>query len=209
MATILVGPDKKKFVVHQALLCSKSPYFTKALTGPFEEGQTGIVKLEDVTPALFRIIVIWLYTGKIVYTASNEDSNIDDELPSADGAFPSLECAKLLTQLPARIPENASTWPKMMLLPLYLLADRLGIKELRTNTIDALNDAISRTGRSMNTIDYRLIEYQTTATSPLRQFAVDHLVYGVKHSPTDLQFWKEISHGLTTEALLKMGQRIP
>ncbi|KAH0014704.1 hypothetical protein KCU78_g8533, partial [Aureobasidium melanogenum] len=57
MATILVGPDKQKFVIHQTLLCSKSQYFTKALTGSFEESQTGVVILEDISPVLFQILV--------------------------------------------------------------------------------------------------------------------------------------------------------
>ena len=76
MATILIGPDQKKFVIHQALLCGKSQYFTKALTGSFVESKTRVVKLEDVSPLLFRMFVSWLYDGKSVYTTSDGRSTI-------------------------------------------------------------------------------------------------------------------------------------
>ncbi|KAH0012092.1 hypothetical protein KCU78_g9828, partial [Aureobasidium melanogenum] len=202
MVTILAGPDQEKFVVHQPLLCSKSQYFNKALTGSFEESKTGIVRLEDVSPVLFRIVVTWLYNGKIVYTTSDDNSNIDQD-------FAGLGYASIPPETPARVHKDTSTWSRHALVGLYLLADRLDIKMLRINTIDALRGAIARTKRGLDAKVYQLIDSNTAAKSPLRKFAVDHLVYGVKHGMADWSFWEQIPHDITTEALLTMGGRLP
>ncbi|KAH0342696.1 hypothetical protein KCU83_g9182, partial [Aureobasidium melanogenum] len=42
------------------------------LIGPDQKNKTRVVKLEDVSPMLFRMFVSWLYDGKSVYTASDE-----------------------------------------------------------------------------------------------------------------------------------------
>jgi hypothetical protein len=108
MATILVGPEETKFVVHQALLCEKSPYFIKALTGSFEESKTDIVKLEHVSPVLFKIVVSWLYYDKIVYTVSEDGLDIG----------PSFARFKSPSELLAEETnaDNTSTWPKQVYL---------------------------------------------------------------------------------------------
>ena len=67
MVTIEVGAEKEHFVVHQSYLCSKSPYFEKALSGSFQEAITRFVRLPDVSPILFRIFVAWLYHGTLSY----------------------------------------------------------------------------------------------------------------------------------------------
>ncbi|KAG9554179.1 hypothetical protein KCU71_g10192, partial [Aureobasidium melanogenum] len=100
MATILVGPDKLLFVIHHTLLCSKSQYFTKALTGSFEESQTGIVILEDVSPVLFQILVTWLHNGKIIYTASDERSNIKQDFASLECSMGESERGNSITKTP-------------------------------------------------------------------------------------------------------------
>jgi hypothetical protein len=140
MATILVGPEETKFVVHQALLCDKSPYFAKALTGAFEESKTGIVKLEDISPFLFNILVSWLYYGKIVYTVSDNGSSVESE-------FADFRRGDELLAGGVNA-DDTSTWPKLLLVELYVRADRLDIKELRTNAIDVLNDSLMHSKRT-------------------------------------------------------------
>lgn len=80
MVTVEVGPGKEHFVVHQSLICDKSRYFAKALSGSFQEGITRFVRLPDVSPILFRIFVAWLYHGKLAYVAT--DTGIDGDFAS-------------------------------------------------------------------------------------------------------------------------------
>jgi hypothetical protein len=68
MVTIEVGAEKEHFVVHQSLLCTKSPYFDKALSGSFQEAITRFIRLPDISPVLFRIFVAWLYHGNLGYS---------------------------------------------------------------------------------------------------------------------------------------------
>jgi len=198
MATILVGPEHKNFMVHQTLLCDRSKYFAKALTGSFEESKTGTVKLEDVSPVLFKIVVSWFYCGKIVYTASEDGSNIDQDFAGfGDGDENKMN------------EDDISTWPKQVLVELYVLADRLDIKRLRDNTIDALITAISESSLSLRVRSYAFVDSNTTAESSLRKFAVDCLAYHLRHSMVDHGFWLDLPHDIAITALLLSAQRAP
>jgi hypothetical protein len=201
MATILVGPDETNFVVHQAVLCDKSPYFAKALTGSFEESKIGIVNLEDVSPVLFKIVVSWLYCGKIIYTVSDDGSNIDH-----DFAVFKRDDELMSEDINA---DNNSTWPRQILVELYVLADRLDIRELRTNTIDAVNNSLMHSKLILSVSSHKYISLNTTAQSPLRRLVVDHLAYLRKRNLASLSFWTALPHDITVEVLMKVGARVP
>ncbi|CAD0091122.1 unnamed protein product [Aureobasidium mustum] len=65
MITVCVGPEKKEFGVHKALICKRSTFFDKALNGRSAEANTRIVRLEQVPVPLFSIFVSWLYYGEL------------------------------------------------------------------------------------------------------------------------------------------------
>lgn len=203
MATVLVGvvPAQEKFVIHQELLCSKSQYFAKALTGSFEESKTGVITLDDLSPLLFRIMITWLYSGKIVYTAV-------DDIPNIERDFIKLKyigkgSSKILRA------DDTSTWPKQVLVELYVLADRLDIKELRNNTMDALTIATEQTNRGLNSYGFKFVDSNTTAESPLRRFAVDWLAHVPRHNMVDEEFWLDLPQSMAITALLQRCQRVP
>lgn len=200
MATILVGPGQTKFVLHQALLCDRSQYFAKALTGSFEESKTGTVKLEDVSPVLSKIVVSWLYCGKIMYTVDDDNSNIEHDF--MDLKHGAERCHKNLNA------DDSSTWPKQVLVKLYVLADRFDITELRRNTIDALIAAIRQSG-GFGIKVLRFIDSNTSAESPLRRFAIDRLAYTRRHNTLDLAFWQNIPQEMAVRALLLRCQAVP
>lgn len=60
-----MGPKRKEFVVHKALLCHLSPYFRGALNSDFIEAQNNAVELKDEDPACFQYIVAWMYRGAL------------------------------------------------------------------------------------------------------------------------------------------------
>ncbi|KAL8694755.1 MAG: hypothetical protein Q9218_000681 [Villophora microphyllina] len=63
--TILVGtePRQDKYVPHAELLCHWSPFFKAAITGKFEEAETGVIKLPNDEPRVFDIFQDWLYNN--------------------------------------------------------------------------------------------------------------------------------------------------
>jgi multisubunit Na+/H+ antiporter MnhE subunit len=48
---IEIGPDRKRYYVHRALLVHHSEYFAKALQGSWKEAQEGVITLEDIGTA--------------------------------------------------------------------------------------------------------------------------------------------------------------
>lgn len=64
-SSVFVGPKRKEFVIHKALLCHLSPYFRSALNSVFIEGRNNAVELQDEDPACFQYIVAWMYRGTL------------------------------------------------------------------------------------------------------------------------------------------------
>ncbi|TVY50521.1 hypothetical protein LCER1_G005360 [Lachnellula cervina] len=65
LVTLVVGPEKKEFVVHKEFACQYSPVFKAAFNSEFEEGQTQRYALEDVTEPVARLLVNWLYMQQL------------------------------------------------------------------------------------------------------------------------------------------------
>ena len=60
-STIYVGPKRKKYVVHKALLLNACEFFAKALQGSFQESTTNEVWLKEDEPEGFEVFVHKLY----------------------------------------------------------------------------------------------------------------------------------------------------
>lgn len=69
---ISVGPEQKKWHIHHNLLSHHSPYFreNEFLNGEEKHLKDGKVELRDEDPTAFRILVKWLYQGRIEDVAS-------------------------------------------------------------------------------------------------------------------------------------------
>jgi hypothetical protein len=57
----VLTPEVHKFVIHKEFICFHSPFFSAAFKGNFEEGRTQTMKLDDVDPDVFAILVNWIY----------------------------------------------------------------------------------------------------------------------------------------------------
>lgn len=64
-ATILVGPDKKRFIVHETVLVHHSEYFRAALTSGFSEAKDKTITIEDACAETFEFFVHWLYYQRV------------------------------------------------------------------------------------------------------------------------------------------------
>jgi hypothetical protein len=75
-ATVLVGPDEDRFVVHEEVLIHHSQFFRAALTGGFKEAKEKTVRLRDVNPHIFEFFVHWLYYQQFPC----QENKVDPEL---------------------------------------------------------------------------------------------------------------------------------
>lgn len=48
IVVVEIGPERKKYYIHRALLVHHSEYFRKALHGSWQEAEKGVVALDDV-----------------------------------------------------------------------------------------------------------------------------------------------------------------
>jgi hypothetical protein len=71
---IKVGRDLQDFGIHKSLICNASSFFSAAFNSDFEEGVTGIMKMEETEVDVFDLFYTWLYSGKKWFKESG-DSN--------------------------------------------------------------------------------------------------------------------------------------
>ncbi|THV75312.1 hypothetical protein D6D28_01911 [Aureobasidium pullulans] len=206
MATILVGPEKEKFVVHRALLCSKSVYFNKALFGSFKESETGIVKLEDVSSVLFRIFVTWIYEDKVRYTAAKYSYSVEKYLEYDSDEYEDDDSEDEEQGFDEDAP---FTWPCRILVKLHVFADRFDIRALRASMIDVLCERLDKKNTTLPKKVCCYVWSHTSEHSSLRKFVVHRLAYHTSFNGDTLTFWKELPPDLTIAVLMTVGRRIP
>ena len=65
-ATVIVGPEERRFVVHEAILNHYSKFFRKAFTGEFEEAKRKTITLAEDSILTFEFFVHWFYKDRIL-----------------------------------------------------------------------------------------------------------------------------------------------
>ena len=77
---VFVGEEKRKFVLHEELLCKHSLFFAAAAKKEWNEGQDRTVALADDNSEIFDLYVQWLYLSKILSRkpTTNEDTKKGD-----------------------------------------------------------------------------------------------------------------------------------
>lgn len=65
MVTLIVGPKKKRFYVHQDLLSRRIPYFKAIFSQGWLETSEQTAKFPEYSEELFSVLVEWVYTSKL------------------------------------------------------------------------------------------------------------------------------------------------
>ncbi|KAK5678244.1 hypothetical protein LTS10_009414 [Elasticomyces elasticus] len=74
---VILGPEQRKFYVHDKLLCSQSKFFEAALKKEWIKGQARIVELPEDGALLFERYVQWLYGGRLAVKKPNGQTDYD------------------------------------------------------------------------------------------------------------------------------------
>ncbi|KAL2064592.1 hypothetical protein VTL71DRAFT_3729 [Oculimacula yallundae] len=73
---LIVGPEKKKFIVHKDLLCSKVPYFEKMFKGGYSEATNNSAAFPEDNVECFDLLLGWIYNGRLrALTADTKNAN--------------------------------------------------------------------------------------------------------------------------------------
>ena len=59
-----IESHNQTFTVHKDYICLASPFFAAAFNGKFMEGESQSMRLDDVDPAVFGLLVHWIYFQK-------------------------------------------------------------------------------------------------------------------------------------------------
>ncbi|KAI9681751.1 MAG: hypothetical protein M1829_000496 [Trizodia sp. TS-e1964] len=139
--TILVGPERCKFLVHKDVLVRKSPYFKAAFDGAFKEADSGTLSLPEDDVETFRRFISYIYSGLILsdnlykYAYLHSTPNI------------LLEFVRL-----------------------YILADKFQMPRMKNEVIDAIREVhLESVNLEIHVEAFRLAYENTLRSSPLRK----------------------------------------
>jgi hypothetical protein len=67
---VTVKCGDRTWKLHKNILCSRSEWFEKALTGNFQEAQTGVVEIQNFAPEAIDWLVHYIYSGRTSLVSS-------------------------------------------------------------------------------------------------------------------------------------------
>lgn len=114
MVTIWVGPERKRFLLHEELICARSKFFHSAFKSDFEESARKEMSMPEDDPITFGHLVDWLYLRRVSCAYADEDET-DPESFGID--HPLWDRAETVREL---------QWAK-----LWVLADKIGDDALK------------------------------------------------------------------------------
>jgi BTB/POZ domain len=112
VVTLVVGAEKKIYVIHKKLLCDRSVYFSKAFQGRFKEASEGRMELPNDTVAAFDCLITWLYWGNM------------PPQPNFKGAAG----------------QKCHAFSRTVLYPAYILAEKLCLPEMSNRVMDTIQE---------------------------------------------------------------------
>jgi hypothetical protein len=111
------------FLYHKQVACQGSVVFDRAFNGGFIEGQTQTYRLEDVTPAAFRLFSEWLYSKQLTLLDHDLENKSDPTEVSKDDYL-----MKCMSQ-------------DHILVELWILGDRFAVGALQNYVLKSMMNA--------------------------------------------------------------------
>ncbi|KAH8602937.1 hypothetical protein B0O99DRAFT_588004 [Bisporella sp. PMI_857] len=155
MVTFLIGPEGKKFLIHEEAACVASSVLKAAFRGPFIEGQKKTYRLHHTSVEAFRYLSQYLYSGNINFATHNPDHT--HHWASA--------CEE-----ERKAHEKICCDQDQHLFKLWVLADELIIPHVQNIAVEQILRVFSECGWETSEIEY--VYKNTAADSPLRHLCV-------------------------------------
>lgn len=180
LVTFIVGPKtaQETFLVHKEVACNNSPVFAAALNSNFIEGETLKYALDDVEPAIFKLLMQWMYSQKLTgimqlkgYTwpklalldgEEEEEDRDEEEHRNEEEDWDENDDNTV------RYKENKR------IIDLWLLGERFIMPTLQNTVIDALTMLRKRSKLCLFIWHYRYVYANTERGSVLRNYFVEY-----------------------------------
>lgn len=189
---IYVGRKRKEFIVHKNLICDASKFFNDAFTGPFKEGQEGVMYMPEDDPESFSCFIEWLYRNPLpIVEDGTEVSKVVTKTkePTENKEFGPITKEEHLAEVSRKEKEakDAEDEKKARdarlsvqinrLLKLYYFAEKMFINGLMNRTMDRIRQGLATYGRILNYHEAKQIYFNTNQGSQLRVFCAELIVY--------------------------------
>ncbi|KAK0627889.1 hypothetical protein B0T14DRAFT_513503 [Immersiella caudata] len=122
-----IGPNKREFIIHSALVTAQSPALDRLVNSDFKEAKDGHVELDNVDEDTFTRFIEYAYTGRYPKTeaydpepapepnghASSGDSQLArrEDGPVAESPEPQAEAPPAEAEVPIEAESTPSDWP--------------------------------------------------------------------------------------------------
>ncbi|CAG8961801.1 hypothetical protein HYFRA_00013977 [Hymenoscyphus fraxineus] len=144
----------EKFHVHKEVACNNSPVFAAAFNGNFAEGGTLEYTLDDIEPAIFKLLMKWINTTRESYLKQCKDK--------ADPIHEDYKNHFLYKE-------------NLLLVKLWILGERLLMPALQNAAIDALEEIVNNAFYTLSH-HYKYVYEHTLPGSALRRYVVEQLI---------------------------------
>jgi len=189
VVSVLVGKERKEFIVHKKLICQASKFFNDAFTGPFKEGQENKMDMPEDDPEVFSCFIDWLYRNPLpvvedTYVAEKKEVEITkvSECKSF-GPLTKEEHSQEVERVNKEAKEKKKARDIRLgdqfsrLLRLYFFAEKIFLHELMNRTMDRIRQGLTTYDRYLRNREVKLVYLNTSQGSMLRSFCAELLVY--------------------------------
>ncbi|KAG9558853.1 hypothetical protein KCU71_g3793, partial [Aureobasidium melanogenum] len=177
--SILVGPNKEKYVLHKGLLCFYSDFFRAAFEGAFKEAHENKIELPDVFVDVFEAFQVWLYSRSLR----------DPKDPGDSSTRPQFLLHGTLAYL-------------------WVFGDKYQIPLLQNDSVDAMLEKMDEE-KLFATIVVNVAYQSTMRGSALRRLAIDTCVFEMRHKEGENSIFGEAhSSNWSQEALIDFARRM-
>lgn len=170
--TVLVGPSRTTWRLHENLLSSSSDFFKSAFNSGFKETLDDQLTLPEDDPQAFELFVRWLYTRAMSPPSTNAATTTTMTLPFTTSHPP------------------IQTW-----LRLYVLASKLLVAELENICVNAAWRYYNVGTRRPDIRDVQYIYENTPEGSGMRRLLQERLTLGMfrgrQNNPVTAE-WREV-----------------